>query len=229
MGLGVAEALAAEGAHVVMVARRRDLLEEQAARIGAYAAPADLTRPEEPARVVAEAVAAFGALDIVVWNGGGPPPTPAAALTPGHVTETADLVLLPLLRLVEAGLPHLRRSTSGRILAVTTTGVKEPTPGMAASNAVRSAIHGYLKTLAGELAGDGITVNILAPGRIATPRRDQIFPDGVPQHLTDEIPMRRWGTVQEFADVAAFLASPRASYVTGTTTYVDGGLTRAAY
>lgn len=229
MGLGIAEALAAEGADVVMVARRRELLEEHAARIGAHAVPADMTGPDEPARVVGEAVERFGGLDIVLWNGGGPRPGPALGLTTRHVNEAAGLVLLPLVRLVEAAVPHLRRSASGRLLAITTNGVKEPTPGMAASNTVRAGIHGYLKTLATELAPDGITVNILAPGRIATPRRDEVFPDGVPPHLTDEIPMGRWGTVREFADVAAFLASPRASYVTGTTAYIDGGLTRSAF
>lgn len=228
MGLGIAEVLAAEGAHVVMTARRADVLADHAERIGAHAVPADLSLPDEPARVVAETVARFGGLDIVLWNSGGPPPSSALGLTPAHVAEAVETVLLPLVRLVRAGVPHLRRSPGGRILAITTTGVREPTPRMAASNAVRPGIHGYLKTLATELGPDGITVNILAPGRIATPRRDEVYPDGVPPHLTEEIPLRRWGTVREFADVAAFLASPRASYLTGTTTYVDGGLTRSA-
>ncbi|GLY37962.1 oxidoreductase [Amycolatopsis sp. NBRC 101858] len=228
MGLGIAEVLAAEGAHVVMTARRADVLAEHAERIGAHAVPADLSLPDEPARVVAETVERFGGLDIVLWNSGGPPPSSALDLTPAHVVEAAETVLLPLVRLVRAGVPHLRRSPSGRILAITTTGVREPTPGMAASNAVRPGINGYLKTLATELGPDGITVNTLAPGRIATPRRDEVYLDGVPPHLTEEIPLRRWGTVREFADVAAFLASPRASYLTGTTTYVDGGLTRSA-
>ncbi|WP_284750316.1 SDR family oxidoreductase [Amycolatopsis sp. RTGN1] len=228
MGLGIAEVLASEGADVVMTARREDVLAGHAERIGAHAVPADLSLPDEPARVVAETVERFGGLDIVLWNSGGPPPSSALGLTPAHVVEAAEMVLLPLVRLVQAGVPHLRRSSSGRILAITTNGVREPTPRMAASNAVRPGIHGYLKTLATELGPDGITVNILAPGRIATPRRDEVYPDGVPPHLTEEIPLRRWGTVREFADVAAFLASPRASYLTGTTTYVDGGLTRSA-
>ncbi|RSD14144.1 SDR family oxidoreductase [Amycolatopsis eburnea] len=227
MGLGIAEVLAEEGADLVMTARRGDVLVGHAARIGAHAVPADLSRPDEPARVVAETVQRLGGLDIVLWNSGGPRPGSALDLTPEHVAKAAETVLLPLVRLVRAAVPHLRRSTSGRILAITTTGVREPTPGMAASNAVRPGIHGYLKTLAAELGPDGITVNTLAPGRIATPRRDEVYPAGVPPHLAEEIPVRRWGTVREFADVAAFLASPRASYVTGTTTYVDGGLTRS--
>ncbi|MGK3208516.1 SDR family oxidoreductase [Amycolatopsis sp. MEPSY49] len=228
LGLGIAEVLADEGADVVMTARRADVLAGHAARIGAHAVPADLSRPDEPARIVAETVRRFGGLDILLWNSGGPPPSSALDLTAEHVAEAAEVVLLPLVRLVQAGVGHLRRSSAGRILAITTTGVREPTPGMAASNAVRPGIHGYLKTLADELGPDGITVNTLAPGRIATSRRDAVFPDGVPPGLAEEIPVRRWGTVREFADVAAFLASPRAAYVTGTTTYVDGGLTRSA-
>jgi 3-oxoacyl-[acyl-carrier protein] reductase len=204
------------------------VLAGHAERIGAHAVPADMSLPDEPARVVADTVERFGGLDIVLWNSGGPPPSSALGLTPTHVVDAVEMVLLPLVRLVQAGVPHLRRSSSGRILAITTNGVREPTPRMAASNAVRPGIHGYLKTLATELGPDGITVNILAPGRITTPRRDEVYPDGVPRHLTEEIPLRRWGTVREFADVAAFLASPRASYLTGTTTYVDGGLTRSA-
>lgn len=228
MGLGIAEVLAGEGAEVVMTARRGDVLAAHAARIGAHAVAADLSLAAEPARVVAETAERFGGLDIVLWNSGGPPPVSALDLTAEQVAEAASLVLLPLVRLVQAAVPHLRRSSGGRILAITTNGVREPTPGMAASNAVRPGIHGYLKTLAAELGPDGITVNALAPGRIATERRDVVFPDGVPPRLADEIPLRRWGTVREFADVAAFLASPRASYLTGTTTYVDGGLTRSA-
>lgn len=228
LGRGIAEVLAAEGADVVMTARRAGVLAGHAARIGAHAVPADLSLPGEPARIVAETVRRFGGLDILLWNSGGPPPSRALDLTAEHVVEAAEVVLLPLVRLVQAGVEHLRRSSAGRILAITTTGVREPTPGMAASNAVRPGIHGYLKTLADELGPDGITVNTLAPGRIATARRDVVFPDGVPPRLAEEIPLRRWGTVREFADVAAFLASPRASYVTGTTTCIDGGLTRSA-
>ncbi len=211
-----------------MTARRADVLAGHATRLGAHAVAADMSLPDAPARVVAETVERFGGLDIVLWNSGGPPPSSALGLTAEHVAEAAALVLLPLVRLVQAGVEHLRRSSSGRILAITTNGVREPTPQMAASNAVRPGIHGYLKTLATEPGPGGITVDTLVPGRIATARRDVVYPDGMPSHLAEEIPLRRWGTVREFADVAAFLASPRASYLTGTTTYVDGGLTRSA-
>jgi 3-oxoacyl-[acyl-carrier protein] reductase len=118
---------------------------------------------------------------------------------------------------------------AGRILAITGTGAKEPTPNIALSNALRPGLVGFLKTLSREVAADGITVNALAPGRILTPRIEQVFPNGVPADLEAEIPLGRLGTAAEFADVACFLASDRASYVTGTTIAVDGGLSHGLF
>jgi 3-oxoacyl-[acyl-carrier protein] reductase len=227
MGLGIAEALRDEGVKVMALARREDLLEREATRIGADYLACDLTEPEAPKRAVEEAVERFGGIDIVVWNSGGPPPSPAAEVTADALTSAFESLELPLVRLLEAGLPHLRRSDGGRILAITATGVKEPTPNIALSNALRPGIVGYLKTLSREVAADAVTVNVLAPGRISTPRMEQIFPDGVPAEMESEIPIGRFGTVEEFAAVACFLASAAASYVTGTTIPVDGGLTRS--
>jgi 3-oxoacyl-[acyl-carrier protein] reductase len=132
-------------------------------------------------------------------------------------------------RLVHACLPHLERSEGGRIVAITSLAAKEPTAHLGLSNMLRPAVHGYLKTLADELGPKGITVNCVAPGRIATARLEQLYPDGPTEGQLTEIPLRRWGQPEEFGDVVCFLASERARYVSGQTIVVDGGLQRALF
>jgi 3-oxoacyl-[acyl-carrier protein] reductase len=226
LGLATAEALAAEGANVTMFARRREMLEREADRIGALAVRGDVTNPRDLAAVVERTVQAFGGLDILVWNSGGPPPGPATGMTPESIEEAVDLLLLPAVRLVELCLPHLIQSAGGRILIFTSSAVKEPTEHLALSNTVRPGVTGWAKSLARELGPQGITVNCVAPGRIDTARLAQIYPDGPLEADLKAIPLGRWGTPQEFGDVACFLASERARYVTGTTVVVDGGLLR---
>jgi 3-oxoacyl-[acyl-carrier protein] reductase len=226
LGLATAEALAAEGANVTMFARRREVLEREADRIGALAVRGDVTNPRDLAAVVERTVQAFGGLDILVWNSGGPPPGPATGMTPESIEEAVDLLLLPAVRLVELCLPHLIQSAGGRILIFTSSAVKEPTEHLALSNTVRPGVTGWAKSLARELGPQGITVNCVAPGRIDTARLAQIYPDGPLEADLRAIPLGRWGTPQEFGDVACFLASERARYVTGTTVVVDGGLLR---
>jgi 3-oxoacyl-[acyl-carrier protein] reductase len=226
LGLATAEALAAEGANVTMFARRREVLEREADRIGALAVRGDVTNPRDLGAVVERTVEAFGGLDILVWNSGGPPPGPATAITPESVEEAVELLLAPLVRLVELSVPHLTRSVGGRILVFTSSAVKEPTEHLALSNTIRPGVTGYAKTLARELGPRGVTVNCVAPGRIDTARLAQLYPDGPSEGDLTAIPLGRWGTPQEFGDVACFLASDRARYVTGTTVVVDGGLTR---
>jgi 3-oxoacyl-[acyl-carrier protein] reductase len=226
LGLATAEALAAEGANVTMFARRREVLEREADRIGALAVRGDVTNPRDLAAVVERTVQAFGGLDILVWNSGGPPPGPATGMTPESIEEAVDLLLLPAVRLVELCLPHLIQSAGGRILIFTSSAVKEPTEHLALSNTVRPGVTGWAKSLARELGPQGITVNCVAPGRIDTARLAQIYPAGPLEADLKAIPLRRWGTPQEFGDVACFLASERARYVTGTTVVVDGGLLR---
>jgi len=157
MGLGIAEALRSEDVNVVALARRAELLAREATRIGADYLACDLTEPEAPKLVVDETVERHRGIDIVVWNSGGPPPSAAAEITADALTGAFESLELPLVRLLEAALPHLRRSDAGRILAITATGVKEPTPNIALSNALRPGIVGYLKTLSREVAGVGIT------------------------------------------------------------------------
>ena len=228
MGLAVAEALAAEGANVAMFARRRDELESAASRFGALAVPGDLTVPADLASLVERTLEAFGGIDILVLNGGGPPSGTAMAMTAEQVGAGVELLLTSHVRLVGLCLPHLRASGHGRIVAIESTSVKEPLPNLALSNAIRPGVSGWLRTLAREIGPDGVTVNTIAPGRIDTERLRSIYPDGLTEHDLESIPLRRPGTPAEIADVACFLASDRAAYVTGTVLAVDGGFLRGA-
>jgi 3-oxoacyl-[acyl-carrier protein] reductase len=229
LGLASATALAGEGAHVAMLGRREELLEREAARIGALAVPGDVTEPADLERAVEAALAAYGTIDIVVWNGGGPPPGRATEVTPESAEQAVALLFLPAVRLVHLCLPHLRRSAGGRIVAITSSSAKEPIDHIALSSAFRPAVTGWLKTLSRELGPDGITVNCVAPGRIATARLEQLYPQGPTDADFADIPLRRWGTPDELGDVVCFLASDRARYVTGQTILVDGGLTRSLF
>jgi 3-oxoacyl-[acyl-carrier protein] reductase len=226
LGLATAESLAAEGANVTMFARRRDLLEREAERIGALAVRGDVTNPRHLQDVVDRTLQAFGGIDILVWNGGGPPPGPATAVTAENLEHAVELLFVPAVRLVQLCLPHLEKSEGGRILVLTSSAVKEPTENLALSNAVRPGVTGWAKSLARELGPRGITVNCVAPGRIETARLAQLYPEGPTEADLKTIPLGRWGTPQEFGDVVCFLASERARYVNGVTLSVDGGLLR---
>ncbi|HKB94017.1 MAG TPA: SDR family oxidoreductase [Gaiellaceae bacterium] len=229
LGLASAESLAHEGANVTLVGRRRDLLEREAERIGGLAVRGDVTVPRDLERAVETTLAAFGGIDVLVWNAGGPPPGPALDVTPESVEHALELMLLPAVRLVHLCLPYLEASAGGRIVAITSLAAKEPTRHLALSNAFRPALTGWLKTLAAELGPRGVTVNCVAPGRIATARLEQLYPGGPTEADLAEIPLRRWGEPSELGDVVCFLASERGRYVTGQTIVVDGGLERALF
>jgi 3-oxoacyl-[acyl-carrier protein] reductase len=229
LGLATAEALAAEGANVTMFARRRDVLMREADRIGALAVRGDVTNPRDLEAVVQRTVEAFGGIDIVVWNSGGPPPGPAIGVSVEALEEAVELLFAPPVRLVALCLPHLVQSAGGRILVFTSVAAREPSTHLALSNSVRPGVTGWAKTLSRELGPRGITVNCVAPGRIDTARLAQLYPEGPTEADLQEIPVGRWGTPQEFGDVACFLASDRARYVTGTTVVVDGGLSRGLF
>jgi 3-oxoacyl-[acyl-carrier protein] reductase len=229
LGLATAESLAAEGANVTMFARRRDVLQREADRIGALAVRGDVTNPRDLEAVVRRTVEAFGGIDILVWNAGGPPPGPAAGMAVEALEEAVELLFTPALRLVDLCLPHLVESEGGRILLFTSVAALEPSAHLALSNAVRPGVTGWAKTLSRELGPKGITVNCIAPGRIETARLEQLYPEGPTESDLQSIPVGRWGTPEEFGDVACFLASDRARYVTGTTVVVDGGLSRGLF
>jgi 3-oxoacyl-[acyl-carrier protein] reductase len=238
LGLAVARALAGEGANVVLVGRRGELVQKEAAKLpSAVGVEADLADPDVPARLVAEAEQRFGPVDVLVLNGGGPPPGLAADFTPEQFATAVDLLVQPHLRLVAGVLPGMRERGYGRIVAVGSSGVQQPIDGLVASNAARAALAGYLKTLAGEVAADGVTVNMVLPGRIDTDRvavldravaeRSGTTPDQQRARAEATIPAGRYGTPDEFAAVVTFLASAAASYVTGEQVRCDGGMIRA--
>lgn len=227
MGLAIAEELVAEGANVAMFGRRRDLLEREAERLGALAVQGDLTIPQHLERLEQATVGAFGGVDVLVLNGGGPPAGPAVGLTAEAVEEAVALLLTSHVTLVGRCLPHLRSSGRGRIVAIESSSVREPLPNLVLSNAVRPGVVGWLKTLARELGPDGITVNVVAPGRIDTDRLRAVYgPEGPTAADLAQVPARRLGSPAEIAAVVAFLASDRAAYLTGAVVPVDGGLTR---
>src|SRR6266508_3833643 len=183
MGLAVAEALAHEGANVAMFARRRDLLEREADRLGALAVRGDLIVPKDLARLVEQTVGAFGGIDILVNNGGGPPPGPAAGTSDHAIEGAVELLLLSAIRLTNLCLPYLEASGRGRIVNIESSSVRAPIDNLALSNALRPGVVGWMKTLAREVGPKGITVNPIAPGRAARLGSRRQRPDGPRRHL----------------------------------------------
>jgi len=225
MGLAIAEGLAAEGARVALFARRADVVEREAARIGGLGVAGDLTSQADLERLVTATVGAFGGIDVLVLNGGGPPPGTAADMSAGAVTEAVQLLLVPHVTLVGLCLPYLRASGRGRIVAIESTSVKEPIANLALSNAVRPGVVGWLKTLAREVGPDGITVNTIAPGLIDTERLRSLYGAGGPPPASlERIPARRVGRPAEIAATVCFLASDGAAFVSGAVVPVDGGM-----
>jgi 3-oxoacyl-[acyl-carrier protein] reductase len=227
IGLGCAEALAAEGANVVVFARREDLLEREAERIGGVAVAGDVTNADDLQRLVTTALDHFGGVDIVVLNSGGPPRTKALDIADDELEDAVRLLLLGPIRLGRLCRPHLEASGHGRVIAITSSAVKEPVDNLALSSSVRPGLVGWLKVAARELGPAGVTVNCVAPGRIDTDRIREVYPDGPTDADLATIPLRRLGTPREVGDVVCFLASDAAAYISGTTIGVDGGLTRS--
>ena len=227
MGLATAEALSREGANVAMFARRREALQREADRLGALGVRGDVTNPPDLKKLVDRTVEAFGGIDILVNNSGGPPRGPAVELQDDDVESAVELLLLSVVRLTTLCLPQLERSGHGRIINIESSSVREPVDNLALSNAVRPGVVGWAKTIARELGPSKITVNTIAPGRIDTPRLQEVYAERSRAADMEQIPLRRFGQAEEVADVICFLASDRASYVSGAVIPVDGGLTRS--
>ena len=238
MGKASAMGLAAEGAKVVMCARTESDLKTAAEEIRAktkaevLAMTADVTRKDDVSNLIDRAMTTFGHVDILVANAGGPPRGYFEDMTDEQWQGAFDVSLLSVVRLVRGVLPSMKARRWGRILTIQSVSVKQPIPELLLSNAVRPGVAGMMKTLAGQLGKDGITVNTVCPGKIMTDRflggqkisglsREEYLARAV-----EDVPVRRIGTPEEFANVIVFLASERASYVTGVSVQVDGGLVR---
>jgi 3-oxoacyl-[acyl-carrier protein] reductase len=239
LGRGTALGFAREGCDVGLCARDGEALTRVAGEItdaGVRAIPsvADVTAAAALGAAVEATLAATGRLDALIVNGGGPPPGTFADATDDRWRDGFELLVMGALNLVRAALPALRRSDSASILFFASTSIKQPLPHLLLSNSLRSAVSALAKTLAGELA-PGIRVNTILTGRIRTARTEALARYGNPgqdveQTIAEQakaIPLRRFGTVEEFARVAVFLSSPAASYVTGTALAVDGGVIQA--
>jgi 3-oxoacyl-[acyl-carrier protein] reductase len=238
IGRAIARALAAEGTDLVMCARRPEPLEEarramEEIGVRALAVPVDLTDPQGVKGLVGAAMDAFGRVDVLVTNTGGPPAGPFEVHTP-EVWETAVRQnLFSVLNLVREILPGMRERRWGRIINVTSIAVKQPSDNLILSNSVRAAVTGFARTLATETAKDGITVNNVMPGFTRTERLTELAekraqikgcdPKDIWAIWHGEIPMGRVGEVEELAALVAFLASEQASYITAQSIAVDGG------
>jgi 3-oxoacyl-[acyl-carrier protein] reductase len=223
IGLAISKRLRSEGANVAMFARRADRLEAEAAEIGGLAVSGDLAEPADIARLVDKTVSAFGGVDVVVHSGGWISPGPPSGLDPAEIGAAIELVLYSAVRLTNLCLPYLVRSGRGRVITISARAVREPNEHMAAGAVARLGGIGWAKTLARDVARDGITVNTIATGAIDTARAREI---GIVD--MSMIPVGRMGEPDEVAAVVCFLASDAAGYVTGAVIPVDGGLTRFA-
>jgi 3-oxoacyl-[acyl-carrier protein] reductase len=244
LGRAVAEELAAEGAQLVMCARGKDALDQTAESIRqktgvkVVAVAADVSAPNDAARVVKAAFEEFGRVDILVTNSGGPPSGAFESFTAEMWDTATRLLLKSAVELARAVLPGMKERRWGRILNVTSIAAKQPIEGLMLSNSLRAAVIGFARTLANEVAPFGVTVNNLLPGYTRTDRVQELAraaggkagagaATDIVAKWEKEIPMGRLGEPREFAALAAFLASERASYITGSSIAVDGGWIRS--
>jgi 3-oxoacyl-[acyl-carrier protein] reductase len=232
LGLGIGTKLAEEGAHVLLSGRSRDKLEHAVTTIrdaGGKAdfVEADLTDPGVVDTLAAAVAEKLGGIDILVNNTGGPPPGAMTDASLEVLAKQFDTMVLRVMAITQRFLPAMKEQGFGRVLTVASSGVIQPIPNLGLSNALRSALVGWSKSMANENASAGVTFNMLLPGRIQTERVDEL--DEANSRRTGKpiarasIPAGRYGTVDEFASVAAFLVSVPASYVTGGLIRCDGG------
>jgi 3-oxoacyl-[acyl-carrier protein] reductase len=243
LGRALAEELGSEGAALALCARDAGVLAGAAEEIRAstgtevLAHPCDLAVRGEPARLVDACLERFGRLDVLIANAGGPPTGTLATLAREDWDTAVDLVLMSTVELAAAAVPAMRSRGWGRILCVTSIVVKQPVQNMMLSNSIRAAVTGFARTLADEVAADGITVNSILPGYTRTDRvtglyeaharAEGVAPSEIEARVVAEIPLGRLAEPHEIAGLGAFLVSERASYITGCSFAVDGGWIRS--
>jgi 3-oxoacyl-[acyl-carrier protein] reductase len=235
LGAAIAEALAAEGARVAVVARPSDELSATAERIGGIAIPADIGSVDAPAEIAVRALEALGGLDGLVVNSGGPPLGTFTQLDDATWSRAIQGTLMAAIRLIRACLPALQGGTSPAILIVLSSSVREPVPGIVTSNVLRPGLNGLIKSLVGEIAP--IRINGIAPGRVDTARIRELDQarsgqtgqsiEQIQAEIRARIPLGRYGQPAEVGRVGAFLLSEAASYVNGVIVGVDGGMIRS--
>jgi 3-oxoacyl-[acyl-carrier protein] reductase len=226
LGLGVATALVAEGATVAISSRSEDRITAAAQQIGAHPFVHDAADVSGAAALIKRVEQELSPIEILVANSGGPPASPDAlsfSLQQWHAAY--ELLLLGQIALIEAVLPGMRERRWGRVLSLSSSVVREPSPVLVLSSAHRAGLLAALKTISRQVAPDGVTINTLLPGLISTDRARELGADS-PERVR-ELPARRLGTVEEFAAAAAFLVSEPAAYITGTTLLIDGGASRS--
>ncbi len=235
IGFAVAQALAAEGARVALVARDGAALERAVAGIEQAGGEAvmiegDVSRLAEVERIAAETRRRLGDPSVLVANAGGPPAGVPTQLDEEAWAAAVELTLMSSVRLTREVLPAMRRERWGRIVNITSFLVKQPLLTLALSNALRSGVTAFAKTLSEEIAADGVTVNNVAPGYTATARLDDLFEnEQAKQALVERIPAKRLAEPAEIAAAVTYLASQQAGYVTGQTLVVDGGVVKALF
>lgn len=224
LGFGVAQALAAEGVQVALCGRHRDTIDAAAVEIGHGAVPivADVGDIEGAAGFVRDARAALGGIDILVLNAGGPPPGDFAHTTVEQYLDAFELNCRGGIAMCYEAVPDMQQQGWGRVIAITSVAVRQPIPNLILSNTARAGLTGFLRTLAREVAGAGVTVNSLLPGLHATERIAQLG-GGSGDGLASGIPAGFIGDPGDFGRIGAFLCSEHARYMTGTAIQVDGG------
>ncbi len=227
LGLATAQALVDEGAHVAICGRDPDRLATAKAALGAdtVAIEADLATADGATRFATEAEARLGGIDILVANAGGPPSGSATATSLDGYRSAIEMNLLSTVAMCLATVPGMQARGWGRVLAITSIGVRQPIAFLAASVTARTGVTGFLKTLAAEVAADGVTVNSIQPGSHLTDRLRSLHADQI-DALAAEIPAGFIGDAADFGDAAAFLCSEQARFITGTSLVVDGGASR---
>ena len=224
LGLATAQALAAAGVRVAICSRDGARIEEAAKAIGPLATPivADVSTPEGAGSFIDASRQGLGSIDILVANGGGPVAGPAEGVELDTIRESIDRSLLSMLVMCDAVLPDMKQAGWGRILAITSVGVKQPLANMVHSNTARAGLTAYLKTLSAEVIGSGITVNSILPGLHLTDRVHQLMGDNL-DGMIASLPAGRAGSAEDFGQIAAFLCSHWTNYLTGVALPVCGG------